>query len=272
MAAIAGNLYSGGAGLSALGGGGAAVAYGGDRRTYWIASTQTESADPLSVVVNGDGSYTTTVPTRSDAATLDRRRCEVEWGWDNRIGRVRAGERVSVDFDCVGTLGEAGQDPVEWHVISQMHGPCDDGVWRPPCISVVVSDGYWHLRGGSGQIGSVSTANGNFGWQRNNLVPWVDGRRYHIDLQLVMGNEADGRITFSINGTTYVNNWIPQGEYGGQPTGKYPGTLYGHPHTEYGWTMVRTGLYRGSNDDTPPTTYPQTITITPRLIGTLRLP
>lgn len=240
--------------------------YGEPVRDYWAYDTPSEPGDTLTPVEQADGSWLCTVPARADAATLTKRRCEIHWGVDFKGGVYRHGDTIRYNAELIGSLGAAGHDPQEWHVLHQVHGATAAGAWNNPCVCLVASAGNLQLRGGYGHPNHVDTLAGCYGWNHI-IAPWVDGRRYHIDATYHIDNGAAAWIDLVVDGVHILDHWVPEGIYQGQPTGNRPGTLYCTRNNTWAWCMLRSALYRGSNNNDPPTTYAQWVRHWPILLG-----
>ena len=244
------------------------VAYGMPVRDYYVYDAPQQSGETTTPTANPDGSWTCTLPAVS--SPMSTRRSEVHWGVDGRGAIFKHGDTIWHVADVQGQLGEAGQDPAEWHVIAQLHGATSDGQWRNPALSLIVSGGHLHLRGGGGHPSHVNSSTGSYAWNHE-LEPWVDGRRYHYEMRIHVDNGQDAWISLSLDGVQILDRWVPQGQYNGQDTGRYPGVIYAERDTPWAWCMQRNALYRGSNDSTPPT-YAQWVRHWPILLGIDRTP
>lgn len=236
--------------------------YGDPQRDYFVYAAPQQAGESTAPTANTDGSWTCTLPALS--SPMSTRRCEIHWGIDGRGGLFKHGDTIWHVGEMIGQLGEAGADPAEWHVVTQLHSATSAGEWTNPAVAMIVSGGYLHLRGGAGHPNSGSGPN-SYAWNHV-LAPWVDGRRYRYEMRIHVDNGADAWIDLTLDGTKILDRWVPEGQYNGQGTGRYPGVIYAERNTPYAWCMQRNALYRGSNDNTPPT-YAQWVRHWPILLG-----
>lgn len=228
-----------------------------------IANADTQTYEPgLEPVANTDGSWTYTLPARGDFTNLPKRRLERVWQVDGRVCTHTRGDVVVFDAEFAGVLGAAAQSANQWHLLWQCHGPggSDLVAWRPPPISLGVTNGVISFEGGEGHPSNQYTSTGYYKWSYP-LGPWVDNVRHHIRIEIKLGNDPDGWVTCRYDGATIVEQWRPQGYWpfnGGNWTGKYPGTMFSTPGDVNGdWVQNRAGLYRGPAHGDPSPTYQQ---------------
>ena len=231
-----------------------------------IGSTDThrEAIDPgLEPTYNPDGSITFTLPIRGDAGTAAKRRIERTWTVDGRPAAHTRGDRMVFEGEFVGVLGVAAASDNQWHVLWQFHGPggSDLNAWRPPPLGLKVQSGRISVSGGEGHPNNQFTSPGYYGWAWD-CGPWVDNIRHSLRVEVLVGNDPDGRLTVIFDGQELCRDWRPQGYWplsGGGWRNNFPGTIFSTPgDTQGDWLMSRGGLYRGhQNGEPPPTSYTQ---------------
>ena len=231
------------------------------RPAYGMASTQTYEPG-LEPTLESDAGWLYTLPARTDAATLPKRRIERIWTVDGRPCLHTRGDTLTIEAEFVGQLGAAANDNTQWQLIWQAHGPGGSDLtnWRPPPVSLGVYDGRIWFEGGEGHPDHQPNPGGYYKW-RHDLGPWVDGQRHHIRIEVLLGNDPDGLVSCVFDGTTICDGWRPEGFWpwdGGIWTGRYPGTIYSHPEHHSGdWVANRSGLYRGPKGGATNPTYAQ---------------
>ena len=227
-----------------------------------IGSTDThrEAIDPgLEPASNADGSLTFTLPARGDAGTASKRRIERTWTVDDRTCTHTRGDRVVYEAEFMGVLGAAAASPNQWHILWQLQGPGGNDLvsWRPPPLGISVTNGRIRVSGGDGHPNNQYTDTGIYGWAWD-CGAWADNVRHRIRVEVLVGNDPDGRLSVTFDGQELCKDWRPQGrwDFGANPGWRpnYPGTLFSQPGDQGDWLQSRSGLYRGwQNGEAPPT-------------------
>ena len=226
--------------------------------------TQREAIDgSLEPTEHPDGSLTFTLPIRGDAGSVSKRRIERLWTVDDRTCTHTRGDRVVFEGEFMGVLGAAAASGNQWHVLWQLHGPggSDLGAWRPPPLGLKIQSGRIQLSGGEGHPNNQFVRENYYGWAWD-CGPWADNVRHRLRVEVLVGNDPNGRVTVVFDGQILCEDWRPQGNWplsGGGWQPNYPGTIFSQPSDYQGdWLQSRAGLYRGhQNGEAPPTSYAQ---------------
>ncbi len=188
------------------------------------------------------GSWLFTIP--ADATPMRVRRSEAVWTRPGRSAtRFAAGSVVTYDASFVGNLGAAGQADGDWHVLWQLQGKTRRRGWVPPSMSLTVRHGELRIEGGHGHP-RHNWATRSYWWHRS-LGTYRDGRVYHVRIAVRLSpNPARSRVTATLNGVRKLTRWSPR-----SPEGYSAGTIY----PDQAWVESRSGLYRGTENGSPPT-------------------
>lgn len=187
------------------------------------------------------GSWVFSIP--ADATPAQVRRTENVWTRSGRrTTRFAAGTVVDYNASFVGALGGAGQHDGDWHVLWQLQGQTKKRGWVPPSMSLTVRNGQLRLEGGHGHP-RHNWATRSYWWHRS-LGAYRDGRRYRVRIVVRLSpNPAVAKVTAYVNGVLKVSHWSPR-----SPEGFRPGTIY----ADQPWIESRSGLYRGTQNGSPP--------------------
>lgn len=180
------------------------------------------------------------IPADSSPATP--RRTEVAWA------DARPGQTITASFTVRGRLGPAAWAKGNWHTLWQLHGPTN-GQWRPPAMTLGVTEGRLVLEGGSGHP-SHSWSGANY-WWRVPLAGYADDRSYQVVVQTHLSSDpSDGWVSVTVNGKRLLERWRPVSSSGLRPGTVYPGQPV---------VASRNGLYRGSQPGASRPTYEQSV-------------
>lgn len=208
----------------------------GDTRVAWLV--RQGGSSPVSC---NSGSWVFNIP--ADSTPVLVRRTEAVWTRSGRsYTRFAAGGVVDYNVAFVGGLGVAGQRDGDWHVVWQLQGQTRQRGWVPPSMSLAVRNGQLRLEGGHGhprhRWGSCSY------WWNRSLGAYRDGQRYRVRVLVRLSpNPAVSKVTVYVNGVLKVDHWSPRSREGYRA-----GTIY----SDQPWLESRSGLYRGTQNGTPP--------------------